>query len=206
MTANLCAASVGTETDGSIICPAGNNLVVGLKPTLGLCRGPASCRSPTVRHGGAGGRCVADIAILLGVMQTPPDSLAGRGLPADYTRFLRRGSLRHARIGMDMRYFTPDYGGEPDLVAVAMEGVKALKVLGAEIVEVDTGDPFLTGVFDAEFMVLLTEFKPQIAEYLGQLRHTRVRSLADLIAFNIAHCPRGRCRTTARRSSSCRNR
>jgi amidase len=91
---------------------------------------------------------------------------------------------------MDARYFTPDYGGEPDLVAVAMEGIKVLKYLGAVIVEVDTGDPFVTGVFDAEFMVLLTEFKPQIAEYLGKLRHTRLRSLADLIAFNIAHCPK----------------
>ena len=189
--ANLCAASVGTETDGSLVCPAGNNLVVALKPSLGLLsQGGIIPIAHSQDTAGPVGRCVADIAILLGVMQTPPDSLAGRGLPADYTRFLRRGSLRHARIGMDMRYFTPDYGGEPDLVAVAMEGVKALKVLGAEIVEVDTGDPFLTGVFDAEFMVLLTEFKPQIAEYLGQLRHTRVRSLADLIAFNIAHCPR----------------
>jgi amidase len=189
--ANLCTAAVGTETDGSIVSPCGNNLVVGLKPSLGLLSQqgiiPIAHSQDTA---GPIGRCVADVAILLGAMLTPSDALAGANVPADYTQFLRRGALRHARIGIDTRYFTPDYGGEPDLVAVAMEGIRTMQALGAEVVEVDTGDPIATGLYDAEFLVLLMEFKPQIAAYLAQLRHSRMRSLADLIAFNLANCPK----------------
>ena len=94
--------------------------------------------------------------------------------------------LAGKRIGVDRRYFTADYGGEPDLVAVAQQGIDVMASLGATILEVDTGDPF--EYFDAEFTVLLFEFKVQIAEYLAGLGHTSMRTLADLIAFNTAHC------------------
>jgi amidase len=186
--ANLCAGAVGTETDGSIVCPAGNNLVVGLKPTLGLLSQdgivPIAHSQDTA---GPIARTVTDVAILLGAMQTPFGPVAGQSVPTDYTVFLQRGALEGARIGVDTRYFTPDYGGEPDLVAVAEQGLAAMESLGAELVETDTGDPF--AYFDAEFLVLLVEFKAQIADYLGTLRNAKLRTLADLIAFNTAHCP-----------------
>jgi amidase len=180
---NLCAAAVGTETDGSIVCPAGNNLVFGLKPSIGLLSQdgiiPIAHSQDTA---GPMTRTVTDTAILLGVMQTPT-----AGVPDDYLQFLQRGSLAGKVIGVDRRYFTPDYGGEADLVAVAEQGLAAMASLGATIVDVDTGDPFAW--FDDEFTVLLVEFKVHIAEYLGTLQHTSLRTLADLIAFNLAHCP-----------------
>jgi amidase len=186
--ANLCAAAVGTETDGSVVCPSGNNLVVGLKPTLGLMSQdgiiPIAHSQDTA---GPIGRTVTDVAILLGAMQTPFGAVAGQPVPSDYASLLERGALRGARIGVDRRYFAPDYGGEPDLVAVAQQGLDAIAGLGATLVDTDTGDPF--AFFDAEFTVLLVEFKVQVAQYLAGLSHTSLRTLADLIAFNIAHCP-----------------
>src|SRR6266702_4038509 len=91
--ANLCAAAVGTETDGSVVCPAGNNLVVGLKPTLGLLSQegiiPIGHSQDTA---GPICRTVTDVAALLGAMQTPFGPAAGRSLPSDYRVFLRRGT------------------------------------------------------------------------------------------------------------------
>jgi amidase len=184
---NFCAGAVGSETDGSIVCPAGNNLVVGLKPTVGLLAGDGVI--PIAHSQDTAGpmcRTVTDAAILLGAMQSPVPPVAGNILPTDYTQFLQRGSLAGKRIGVDQRYFTPEYGGEPDLVAVAQQGIAAMASLGATIVDVDTGDQF--AFFDAEFTVLLFEFKVHIAEYLAGVRHTSMRTLADLIAFNVAHC------------------
>jgi amidase len=187
--ANLCAAAIGTETDGSVVCPAGNNLVVGLKPSIGLL--PQDGIIPIAHSQDTAGpmtRTVVDAAILLAVMQ---NRLRGgnRSAPLDDdgAGFRRRRGLRKVRIGVDRRYFTPDYGGEPDLVAVAEEGLEALASLGATLVDTDTGDPL--AYFDAETIVLLVEFKAQIVGYLSGLRNTSMRTLADLIAFNIAHCP-----------------
>jgi len=184
---NLCAGAVGTETDGSIVCPAGNNLVVGLKPTRGLLAGDGVI--PIAHSQDTAGpicRTVTDAAIMLGAMQSPVPPVAGSSVPTDYTQFLERGSLAGKRIGVDQRYFTEDYGGGPDLVAIAQRGIDAMASLGATIVDVDTGDSF--AYFDAEFTVLLFEFKVQIAEYLAALTHTSMRTLADLIQFNIDHC------------------
>ena len=182
--ANVCAAAVGTETDGSVVCPSGNNLVVGIKPSLPLLSQdgiiPIGHSQDTA---GPIGRTVTDAAILLGVMQTPGIA----GVPSNYTPFLQRGALAGKVIGVDTRYFTEDYGGEPDLVAVAQQGIAAIAALGATVVDVDTGDS--NAYFDDEFTVLLMEFKVQIAEYLATLRHTSLRTLTDLINFNIAHCP-----------------
>ncbi len=173
---------MGSETDGSIVCPAGNNLVVGLKPTVGLLAGDGII--PIAHSQDTAGpmcRTVTDAAILLGAMQSPVPPVAGH-LPTDYTQFLQRGSLAGKRIGVDQRYFTPEYGGEPDLVAVAEQGIAAMASLGARLSTVDTGDQF--AFFDAEFTVLLSEFKVHIAEYLAGVSHTSMRTLADLIAFN----------------------
>jgi amidase len=184
--ANLCAAAVGTETDGSIVSPAGNNLVVGLKPTLGLLsqKGiiPIAHSQDTA---GPMARTVQDAAIMLGAMRSPFGRVRQYTLPG-YGGPLRRGALRGARIGVDRRYFTEEFGGEPDLVAVAQRGLDAMEALGATLVDTDTGDPIAYG--DAEFLVLLTEFKVQVAQYLRTLRGTSLRTLADLIAFNREHC------------------
>ena len=184
--ASLCAAAVGTETDGSVVCPSGNNLVAGLKPTLGLLsqKGiiPIAHSQDTA---GPIGRTVQDVATMLGAMLSPFGRVRQFTLPG-YGAPLRRGALRGARIGVDRRYFTEAFGGEPDLVAVAQRGLDAMEALGATLVDTDTGDPTVYG--DAEFLVLLTEFKVQVAQYLRRLRGTSMRTLADLIAFNLEHC------------------
>src|SRR5450432_2778261 len=181
--ANLCSVAVGTETDGSIVCPSGNNLVVGLKPSVGLVSQDGII--PIAHSQDTAGpicRSVTDTAILLGVLQTP---LAH--VPRDYTQFLRRGALQGARIGIDDHYFTNAFGGENDLVAVVNAALPVLESLGVTLVHTNSGDA--PGYYDAEFTVLLYEFKVQIAEYLAGLGNTSIRTLADLIAFDIANCP-----------------
>jgi amidase len=191
--ANLCAAAVGTETDGSVVCPSGNNLVVGLKPTVGLISQDGII--PIAHSQDTAGpmcRTVTDVAIMLNVLRSPFGQVLGHTLPADYTSFLQPGALNGVRIGMDSRYFTADYGGEDDLVAVAQHGIDVMQnQLGAIIVPVDTGDPFANDFefYNDETLVLLFEFKTHVAQYLAGLQHTSMRTLADLIAFNIAHCP-----------------
>ena len=188
--ANLCAAAIGTETDGSITGPSAVENIVGLKPTLGLVSQdgiiPISHQQDTA---GPMARSVTDAAILLGVIQSPFGEVSGRTLPADYTTFLRRGALEGARVGRDVRFFDYSYFGYPgdeDTVAFAEHALDVMESLGATIVDTDTGDVFAyTG---DEFTALLFEFKVQIAEYLATLTHTRMRTLSDLIAFNTAHC------------------
>ena len=186
--ANLCAAAVGTETDGSVVCPSGNNLVVGLKPTVGLV---AQDGIIPIAHSQdtAGPMCrtVTDAAIMLGVLQSPFGDVIGHKVPRDYTQFLQRGALKGARIGMDRRYFTPAYGGEDDIIDVVEPALAAMEALGATLVVTDSGDSY--AYFDAEFTVLLYEFKGQIADYLATLQNTSIRTLADLIAFDWANCP-----------------
>lgn len=188
---DMCAASVGTETDGSIVCPSGNNLIFGLKPTVGLISQEGII--PIAHSQDTAGpmcRSVTDIAIMLNVLRSPFGDVATRDLPPDYTRFLRRGSLKGARIGVDRRYFTAAFGGEPDLVNVAQRGLETMKSLGATLVNTDTGDPSAQNYkfYNDELTVLLFEFKVQIAEYLSQLKNTSERTLADLIKFNNEHC------------------
>jgi amidase len=188
---NLCTVTVGTETDGSVVCPSGNNLVVGLKPTVGLISQDGII--PIAHSQDTAGpicRTVTDVAIMLNVLKSPFGDVIGHTLPNDYTVFLQRGTLNGARIGVDTRYFTADYGGEPDLVLVAQQGIAAMASLGATIVPTDTGDPFVDNFkfYNDETLVLLYEFKGQIAQYLSTLSHTSRRTLADLIAFDIAHC------------------
>lgn len=188
---NLSSVTVGTETDGSVVCPSGNNLCVGLKPTVGLVSQDGII--PIAHSQDTAGpmcRTVTDVAIMLNVLKSPFGPVIGQQLPPDYTVFLQRGTLNGARLGVDQRYFTEDYGGEPDLVMVAQQGIDAMESLGATIVPTDTGDPFANDFqfYNDELTVLLYEFKGQIAQYLATLSHTSQRTLADLIAFNIAHC------------------
>jgi amidase len=188
---NLCAATVGTETDGSVVCPSGNNLNVGLKPTVGLVSQDGII--PIAHSQDTAGpmcRTVTDVAIMLGVMQSPFGQVTGHTVPSDYTQFLQVGSLRGARIGVDSRYFSHAFGGEHDLVTVAKQGLDAMQALGATLVPTDTGNPANKNFkfYNDEFTVLLYEFKVQIAQYLAALTNTTMRTLTDLIAFDIAHC------------------
>jgi amidase len=190
--ANLCAAAIGTETDGSITGPSAVENIVGLKPTLGLVSQdgiiPIAHEQDTA---GPMARSVTDVAILLGALQSPFGEVIGHQLPSDYTQFLQRGSLEGARIGRDVRFFDYSYygsgiPGDEDTVAFAEHALDVMASLGATIVDTDTGDVFAyTG---DEFTALLYEFKAQIADYLAMLTHTSMRTLADLIAFNLAHC------------------
>jgi amidase len=186
--ANMCAAAVGTETDGSVVCPAGNNGIVGLKPTLGLVAQdgiiPIAHSQDTA---GPMGRTVTDVAIMLNAMKSPFGEVVGHALPRDYTCFLKRGALKGARIGVDRRLFSAEYFADVTLNPVTEQALEVMASLGATIIDpVDAPDPFT--FFDAEFTVLLYEFKVDIAKYLAGLRHTSMRTLADLIEFNLAHC------------------
>jgi amidase len=187
---NMCAAAVGTETDGSIVCPAGNNGIVGLKPTVGLISQQGII--PIAHSQDSAGpmtRTVVDTAILLNVMRSPFGAVRRRQLPADYTAFLKP-SLKGLRIGIERRQFSPDYFALEPINAEVEKAIDAMRAAGAIIVDpVDTGDTWAW--WDPEFTVLLYEFKGDIARYLSTLRHVHgpeMRTLADLIAFNLAHC------------------
>ena len=191
--ANLCTAAIGTETDGSITGPSAVENIVGLKPTLGLVSQdgivPIAHEQDTA---GPMARSVTDVAILLGILQSPWGEVIGHQLPDDYTQFLDPNALDGAVIGRDTRFFDYSYygsgiPGDELTVAFAENALSVMESLGATIVDVDTGD-----VFDYngdELTALLYEFRAQIADYLATLTHTRMRTLADLIAFNDAHCP-----------------
>jgi amidase len=190
--ANLCSVAVGTETDGSITGPSAVENIVGLKPTVGLVSQdgiiPIAHEQDTA---GPMARSVTDVAILLGALQSPFGEVIGHQLPDDYTQFLQRGSLQGARIGRDVRFFDYSYygsgiPGDEETVAFAENALDVMESLGATIVDTDTGDVF--AYTDDEFTALLYEFRAQIADYLATLTHTNMRTLADLIAFNLAHC------------------
>jgi amidase len=190
--ANLCAAAIGTETDGSITGPSAVENIVGLKPTLGLVSQdgiiPIAHEQDTA---GPMARSVTDVAILLGVLQSPFGEVIGHQLPDDYTQFLDPNALDGAVIGRDVRFFDYSYygsgiPGDELTVAFAENALSVMESLGATVVDVDTGDVFAYN--GDEFTALLYEFRAQIADYLATLTHTNMRTLADLIAFNNAHC------------------
>lgn len=186
--ANLCTVAIGTETDGSIVCPSGRNAIVGLKPTVGLVAQdgiiPISHSQDTA---GPMGRTVSDAAVTLNVLRSPFGAVAGHRLPRDYRAFLRRGALRGARIGVDRRLFSGDESADAGLNEVTERALEIMASLGATLID-PIEPPDTKAISEAELTVLFTEFKVDVAAYLGRLRHTSMRSLADLIAFNDEHC------------------
>jgi len=182
--ASLCAAAVGTETDGSITGPSAVENLFGLKPTLKLISQdgivPISHQQDSA---GPMARTVSDVAILLGIMQSPQ---------SDYTPLLQRGALKGKRIGRDKRFFDnyAFYGsgipGDEQSVVLADDALDVMASLGAKIVDTDSGA--IEDYFNDEFTALLFEFKVQIAQYLQTLGHTNLTTLADLIAFDNSHC------------------
>lgn len=185
--ANLAAVSVGTETDGSIVCPAGANGIVGIKPTMGLVsRSGIIPIAHSQDIAGPMGRTVADAATLLGVLAGPDPrdsvTLASRGRAhADYTRFLDPNGLRGARIGVLRKRFT-GYSEETDSLFAA--AVEAMRRAGATVVD-SLEIPHYGEYDDAEFEVLLYEFKDDLNRYLAELGPgAPVKSLQEVIRFN----------------------
>ncbi|MFN2567402.1 MAG: amidase [Gemmatimonadaceae bacterium] len=192
VSANLAPLAVGTETDGSIVCPASACGIVGIKPTLGLVsRSGVIPIAHSQDTAGPMARTVADAAALLGALAgADPRDVAGTHaagggasggrVQADYTRFLDAAGLRGARIGVARNFF-----GFSDAVdRVVGEAVAAMRSAGAVLV--DPADIPTKGRFDdSEFEVLLYEFKTDVNVYLAGLgARAPNRSLADLIAFN----------------------
>jgi amidase len=183
--ANLCAAAVGTETDGSIVYPASQCCVVGLKPTVGLISQagiiPIAASQDTA---GPMTRTVTDAAILLGVLQSPFGPAAGQALPSDYLGSLQRGALRGARLGMDSAYFSPGSGLAADQLQIVQQAIEVARRLGAQVFTTDTA----FDRWDDEYTVLLYEFRAQIGGYLAGLPGPAPRTLEELVAFNTSHC------------------
>lgn len=183
--ANLCAVSVGTETDGSIVSPSSINGLVGIKPTVGLVsRTGIIPISHTQDTAGPMTRTVADAALLLSALAGPDPAdratsgSAGR-IPASYAQFLDAEGLRGARIGIARKLF----GYHPEVDKLANAAIAVLKERGAVIV--DNADAAATWQFgDAEIEVLLYEFKAGLNAYLSRLVSSTVRTLNDVIAFN----------------------
>jgi len=184
--ANLCAAAIGTETDGSVVCPSSANSLVGIKPTVGLVsRSGIIPISHSQDTAGPMARTVSDAAILLGALTgIDPSDPATRDSTGksftDYTQFLNRDGLRGARLGIARKYF-----GFSDRVDKLMnDRIADLKKLGAVIV--DPADIPTSGKFDdSELEVLLYEFKADLNAYLGRLgTSSQVHSLKEVIAFN----------------------
>ncbi|MCX6303160.1 MAG: amidase [Bacteroidia bacterium] len=186
VSANLCMAAIGTETDGSIVCPSNNNGIVGIKPTVGLLsRSGIVPISFTQDTPGPMCRTVEDAAACLGAM-TGVDPLDSKTLGSegkyltDYTKFLKVNGLKEKRIGL-----VKNSGGYSDMVDTLIIHAARLMILqGAEVIEVEA--PARREYEDAEFQVLLYEFKDGLNKYLVQLGDdARVKNLKELIEFNI---------------------
>ncbi len=186
--ANLCTVAVGSETDGSIVCPSSANGIVGIKPTLGLIsRAGIIPIAHSQDTAGPMARTVRDAAILLGALagSDPRDAAtadADGKRQKDYTQFLDPNGLRGARIGVARKYF-----GFSDSVDDLMNRVLAeMKAAGAVIV--DPADLESHGKFDdTELLVLMYELKADLNAYLRSRPDAQVQSLADVIAFNEKH-------------------
>jgi amidase len=181
--ASLCAAAIGTETDGSIVCPSTANSLVGIKPTLGLVS--RSGIIPIAHSQDTAGpmtRTVADAAIVLTAIQgvDPADSATRASRLADFTTALSKDGLRGMRLGIARKHF----GFSERVDNLMNDAIAEIKRLGAVIV--DPADIPTSGKFDdSEFEVLLYEFKADLNAYLAKLGpQAPVRSLKDVIAFN----------------------
>lgn len=176
VSAALAAAALGTETNGSIICPASTNGIVGLKPTVGLVDQsgivPISFSQDTA---GPMTRSVRDAALLLTVM-------AGKGDSVDYTAHLDKDYFSGKRIGV-LKFAI---GPNPDVSQMFKSSLSVLESLGAQLVPIETYQRPLEQYRRASSVVLQTEFKHTINAYLKTTDPSRVstRTLADLIQFN----------------------
>lgn len=187
VSANLCMMAIGTETNGSIVCPSNNNGIVGIKPTVGLISRsgiiPISFSQDTP---GPMGRTVEDVAITLGAL-TGIDSSDSKTLSSagkyqsDYTKFLKKENLSGKRIGLLKKAM--NFSDKVDILMIDV--VNYLKANGAEVVEIEF--PKGENYEDASFEVMLYEFKDGLNKYFAGLgKEAPVKNIKELIEFNKA--------------------
>ena len=182
--ANLTVLAVGTETNGSVVCPSANNGIVGIKPSLGLIsRAGVIPIAHSQDTAGPMARSVKDAVLLLNAMvgADPQDAITeGAEFANDYSEFLDVDGLRGKRIGLVNQF----RGRNQRIDHLLDDKVKLMREAGAEIIEVDM--PTLRQMNQPSFEVLLYEFKHDLNQYLSR-RGGSVSSLEDLIAFNLQH-------------------
>jgi amidase len=187
--AALTAAALATETDGSIVCPAGQNGVAGIKPTVGLTSRagvvPISHTQDTV---GTHGRSLADAAAVLGALTGPdsrdPQTAASAGhFFRNYSQFINPNGLRGARIGVG-RQFT---GVTPETDAIFEDSLQVMRDAGAVLVDVEIPSFDEFNADQSEIIVLIFEFKRDLNAYLATRSGVPVSTLADVIQFNLDH-------------------
>lgn len=184
VSANLCMAAIGTETNGSIVCPSNNNGIVGIKPTVGLISRsgvvPISFSQDTP---GPMCRSVEDAAIMLsaltGVDAEDEKTLASEGhIEKDYSTFLDAGALKGKRIGL----LKKSMGFSDKVDTLMMKAVEVIKQSGAEVIEVKLPSG---GSEEASFNVMLYEFRDGLNKYLSHVESAAsAKNLAELIEFN----------------------
>ena len=183
VSASLAAAAVGTETNGSIICPAVTNGVVGIKPTLGLVsRTGIVPIAHTQDTAGPMARTVTDATILLGALvgrdkSDAVTSAADKNAVKDYTKFLNADGLKGARLGLVMQYAT-----RPEVKEYFQKYVQTLRDSGATLVDVTFATDY-SKLADDRLNILLYEFKTDLNKYLVA-RGAKYKTLDDLIKFN----------------------
>jgi len=188
VSANLVTVAIGTETDGSIVCPASTNGIVGIKPTVGLVsRSGIVPISATQDTAGPMARTVRDAVVVLGLIAgvdtRDPATEAAETLGLDdYTPFLDEAGLIGARIGVQRSAF----GFHPLVDRLMEDAIVLIRDRGATIVDPIALRPSPT-MRRAEVEVMAYEFKVGLNAYLAALPNGEIRSLADLIAFNEAH-------------------
>jgi amidase len=189
VSANLCAVAVGTETNGSIVCPSNANGVVGIKPTVGLVsRSGIIPISHTQDTAGPMARTVSDAATLLGGMTgldplDPVTADSSSHRQSDYAQFLDPAGLRRARIGVARDFL----GFHPAVDRLMEEALAAMKQQGAELVDPIT-IPERRAINGPSFQVLLYEFKADLNVYLAKLGpQAPVHTLEEIIRFNDQH-------------------
>lgn len=184
VSANLCVVAIGTETDGSIVCPSSVNGIVGIKPTVGLVsRSGIIPISATQDTAGPMARTVEDAAILLSAITgfDPLDSITreSRGkIEKDYTKFLDVNALKGKRIGIEKK----PQGTNSTINTLLSDAIEILKKQGATVVEIDYLDK-INATGQSEFEVLQYEFKDGVNKYLSS-SNAKVKNLKEVIAFN----------------------
>jgi amidase len=184
--ANLTAIAIGTETDGSVVCPSGINGIVGIKPTLGLVsRSGIIPIAHSQDTAGPMARSVRDAAILLTAMtgiDADDPATADAEIHHDYSANLTADGLNGKRIGVIRSYYGA--GSNPKVEEIYEASISVLKAQGAEIVDdisIEMGD-----MYDDSYEVMLYEFKAGLAAYF-EASGAPLESLADVIAYNTAH-------------------
>ena len=185
--ANLCVVAVGTETDGSVVCPASVNGIVGIKPTVGLVsRSGIIPISKTQDTAGPMARTVKDAAILLGVLVgiDSKDAVTIESMGksfTDYTPFLNANALKGKRIGVEKKL----QGKNQYMHQLQQNAIDLIKKQGATVVEIDYLDK-INELGEDEFEVMQYEFKDGVNAYLSTST-AKVKNLKEVIDFNIAN-------------------